>query len=179
MDSWSATPASFPNYTRHSWGPQAAAELIQRDGRQWHEVVTEEVLKKVDLFKDGDMLFLSQVIMALRPKQAALGELIIKKGDMGKEMYLIVRGEVEVLDELGNVIKTLKDGEIFGEIAILMSKPRTANVRAQTPCDFFVLEKADFNRILHDHQQFAEAICRIAQERYDLKLDPMELMERV
>jgi glucose-6-phosphate 1-dehydrogenase len=178
MDYWNATPASFPNYTRHSWGPQAAAELIQRDGRQWHEVVTEEVLKKVDLFKDGDMLFLSQVIMALRPKQAGIGDLIIKKGDMGKEMYLIVRGEVEVLDELGNVIRTLKDGEIFGEIAILMSKPRTANVRAQTPCDFFVLEKADFNRILRDHQQFAEGICRIAKERYNLDLDPVELMEK-
>jgi glucose-6-phosphate 1-dehydrogenase len=178
LDYWNATPASFPNYTRHSWGPRAAAELIQRVGRQWHEVVTEEVLKKVDLFKDGDMLFLSQVIMALRPKQAALGELIIKKGDMGKEMYLIVRGEVEVLDEVGNVIRTLKDGEIFGEIGILMAKPRTANVRAKTPCDLFVLEKTDFNRILHDHQQFAEAVCRIAMERYNLKLDPKQLMAR-
>ena len=178
MDYWNATPAAFPNYTRHSWGPRAAAELIQRDGRQWHEVVTEEVLKKVDLFKDGDMLFLSQVIMALRPRQAAQGEMIIKKGEMGREMYLIVRGEVEVLDEVGNAIGTLKDGQIFGEIAILMSKPRTANVRAKTPCDFFILEKADFNRILHEHQQFAEGICRIAKERYNLQLDPMELMAK-
>lgn len=178
LDYWKATPADFPNYARHSWGPQAAADLIQRNGRSWHEVVTEEVLKKVDLFKDGDMLFLSQVIMALRPRQAVPGETIIKKGDMGKEMYLIVRGEVEVLDAVSNVIRTLKDGDFFGELAILMSSPRTANVRARSACDLFVLEKTDFNRILHDHQQFAESVCQIARERYNLELNAKQLMAK-
>ncbi len=73
MDYWAATPAEFPNYARNSWGPKAAADLIERDGRRWHEVVTEEVMRKVPLFKDGDMVFLEQVIMALRPKQVAAG----------------------------------------------------------------------------------------------------------
>ncbi len=58
LDHWAATPAQFPNYARASWGPKAAADLIAQDGRRWHEVVTEEVLKSVPLFKDGDMLFL-------------------------------------------------------------------------------------------------------------------------
>src|SRR5205085_7260352 len=98
-----------PNYARASWGPKAAADLIQRDGRRWHEVVTEEVLKKVAIFKTGDPLFLSQVMMALRPRQAAAGETIIQKGDIGREMYLLARGEVEVVDDAGKVVKTLKD----------------------------------------------------------------------
>ena len=179
LDYWKATPSEFPNYRRNSWGPQAAAELVQRDGKIWHEVVTEELLRKVDLFKDGDVLFLSQVIMALRPKQAAQNEVVIKKGAMGNEMYLIVRGELEVLDEVGNVIRTLKDGEIFGEVAILTSKPRTANVRSRTTCDLFVLEKPDFLRILHDHRQFAESVCQIANERYGLTLDPKQLLAQM
>ena len=41
-------------------------------------------------------------------------------------MYLIARGEVEVLDVDGKVIKVLHDGDFFGEIGVLMSKPRTA-----------------------------------------------------
>jgi CRP-like cAMP-binding protein len=94
-------------------------------------------------------------------------------------MYLIARGELEVLDEVGNVIRILKDGETFGEIAILTSKPRLANVRCRTACDLFVLEKPAFLRILRDHRQFAESVCQIANERYDLTLDPKELLAQL
>ncbi len=170
LDYWKGAPAQFPNYARGSWGPKAAADLIHRDGRQWHEVVNEEVLKKVPLFKDGDMLFLEQVIMALRSTQVAGGELIIKKGDIGRELYLVARGEVEVLGDDGEVLKVLTDGDIFGEIGVLMSRPRNADVRAKTSCDLFVLDKADFSRILRINPQFANAVQQVARERYSLNV---------
>jgi glucose-6-phosphate 1-dehydrogenase len=170
LDYWSRAQVDFPNYPRSSWGPKAAADLIARDGRRWHEVVTGEVLKKVPLFKDGDMIFLEQVIMALRSKQVGAGELVIRKGDIGRELYLVARGEVEVLDDTGKVIKVLTDGDIFGEIGVLLSKPRTANVRAKTSCDLFLLDKSDFSRILRDNPQFAKAVQQVAKERYSLNV---------
>jgi glucose-6-phosphate 1-dehydrogenase len=176
MDHWSATPADFPNYARGSWGPKAARDLIAKDNRRWHEVVTEEVLRKVPLFKDGDMMFLEQVIMALRSTQVVRGESIIKRGDIGRELYLIARGEVEVLDDAGNVLKVLTDGDIFGEIGVLLSKPRTADVRAKRSCDLFVLDKSDFSRILRDNPQFATAIQQVAKERYAVKVDTAALL---
>jgi len=175
LDYWAATPADFPNYARGSWGPKVAADLIARDGRRWHEVVTGDVLKTVPLFKDGDALFLEAVIMALRSKQVASGDLVIKKGDVGRELYLVARGEVEVLDDVGNVLKALKDGDIFGEIGVLMSTPRTADVRARTSCDLFVLDKADFSRILRDNPQFAKAVLQVAKDRYNLNLNDQVL----
>jgi glucose-6-phosphate 1-dehydrogenase len=177
MDYWQATPADFPNYARGSWGPKAAAELIEKDGRRWFEIVTEEVLRKVALFKDGDALLLSQVIMALKPRMVAAGEQIIRKGDVGREMYMLARGEVEVLGDDGKVIKVLKDGDFFGEIGLLMSTPRTANVRARRSSDLFVLDKTDFSRILRDYPQFAEGLIKIANERYNLKLQPQNLLD--
>ena len=170
MDHWAETPAEFPNYARGSWGPKAAADLVAKDGRRWHEVVTEEVLRKVPLFKDGDMVFLEQVIMALRSKQVAAGELIIRKGELGQELYLLARGKVEVLSDTGQVLKVLSDGDIFGEIGVLMSKPRTADVRARRACDLFVLQRADFSRILRDNPHIAAAIQQIAKERYKLNI---------
>ena len=170
MDHWAETPAEFPNYARGSWGPKAAADLVAQDGRRWHEVVTEEVLRKVPLFKDGDMIFLEQVIMALRSKQVAAGELIIRKGELGQELYLLARGKVEVLGDAGQVIKVLSDGDIFGEIGVLMSRPRTADVRARRACDLFVLQRADFSRILRDNPHIAAAIQQIAKERYKLNI---------
>jgi glucose-6-phosphate 1-dehydrogenase len=176
LDYWGATPAQFPNYARNSWGPKAAADLIAQDGRRWHEVVTGEVLKSVALFKDGDMQFLEAVIMALRAAQVAPGDLVIRKGDVGRELYLIARGEVEVLDDVGNVIKVLKDGDIFGEMGLLMSTPRTANVRARTSCDLFVLDKASFSRILRDNPQFADKVQQVARERYNVNVQTLTLI---
>lgn len=171
LDYWEATPASnFPNYARGSWGPKEASDLIERDGRRWFEVVTPDALKKVALFSDGDHFFLSQVIQALRPEIVAEGETIITKGEIGREMYLLARGEVEVLDDEGKVMKVLKDGDCFGEVALLMSTPRVANVRARSSCDLFVLSKVDFNRILHDHPQFAQGVMEIAKERYKVPI---------
>jgi len=170
LDYWAATPAkNFPNYARGSWGPKEASDLIERDGRRWFEVVTADLLKRVALFQNGDLLFLSQVIQALRPRMVEVGETIIRKGEIGREMYLLARGEVEVLDDSGAVMKVLKDGDFFGEVALLMSTPRVANVRARSSCDLFVLDKADFNRILHDHPQFAQGVMEVAKERYSVK----------
>jgi hypothetical protein len=177
LDYWSSTPAQdFPNYARGSWGPVSAADFIERDGRSWFEVVTRDVLERTPLFKGGDELLLDSVIKSLYTISAARGEIIIQKGDMGKEMYLICRGEVEVIDGAGHVVATLKDGDFFGEAALLMSSPRTATIRARTQCDFFVLNRTDFSRILRDHPQFLDAVQKVARERYDLAVSADQVL---
>lgn len=65
---------------------------------------------------------------------------------------------------------TFRDGDFFGEIALLSNMPRGATVRARTACDLVALDQPSFSRILHDHPQFADGILRIARERYDLHL---------
>merc|ERR1719272_145340 len=63
-------------------------------------------------------------------------------------MYLLNRGEVEIL--IGsNVVCTLRDGSVFGEIALLgVSSKRTATVRAASFCDCRVIQRAAFMRLL-------------------------------
>jgi glucose-6-phosphate 1-dehydrogenase len=177
LDTWAANaPTNFPNYAAGTWGPAEAYDLIGRDGRTWYEVINREALERVPLFKGGDPQFLSQVSMALRPKAVPAGEVIIRKGDQGNEMYLIARGEVEVIDSAGHVVATLNEGNCFGEVALLTSEPRNATVRAKSLSDLFVLEKADFSRILREQQQFAAAIKEIARERYNKLVAEEQLM---
>jgi len=134
------------------------------------------VLNKIEIFKDGDPLFLSQVILALRPEVLAPGEVIMRKGDIGQDAYVVVRGQVEIVDDHGVVLKTLKDGDVFGELALLIHTPRTATVRAKSSCDLMALDKASFARILRDHPQFAARVAKIAKERYDLDIATDVLM---
>src|SRR5262249_43076730 len=177
MDAWAAHPAQdFPNYAAGTWGPKAAYDLIERDGRRWYEVINREVLHRVPLFKDGNPVFLNQVGMALRPEEAGAGQTIIKKGEPGTEMYLLCRGEAGVLDGSGAVKATLREGDCFGEIALLTSGPRIATVRAKTLCDLFVLDKSDFCRILREQPQFAHAVTEIAQQRYNTTVAAEQLM---
>jgi glucose-6-phosphate 1-dehydrogenase len=166
LDGWSARPPEFPNYAAGTWGPRAAFDLIERDGRHWFEIINRETLEQVPLFQGGDPLLLNQVSMALSSRVVDAGKTIVMKGESGAEMYLICRGEVEVLDSRGQVQVTLREGDCFGEVALLLAEPRTATVRAKTACDLFVLGRADFGRILREHPQFAHKIETIARERY-------------
>ena len=177
LDYWQATPAGdeFPNYMRSSWGPPVAGDFIERDGRSWFEVITPEVLEKSPLFAGADPILLHSVIVALHATSAEAGETIIKIGDPAREMYLIARGQVDVIDKAGKTIRTLKDGDFFGEVGLLLGGQRIATVVARTQCDLFVLRKDDFGRILREHRQFADATIAVAKERYNVALSSAEL----
>jgi glucose-6-phosphate 1-dehydrogenase len=179
LDVWAATPAGeFPNYPAGSWGPKAAFDLIERDGRKWLEVVNREVVETVPLFQGTDDIFQHKLAMALKPVVAAQDELVIRKGDVGNEMYFLVKGEVDVVGGDGRVLAHLGPGSFFGETSLLLSEPRNASVRAATYCELFVLEKADFNRVLRDHPQFAKAILDTGQSRYKVKVDAEQAFDR-
>jgi glucose-6-phosphate 1-dehydrogenase len=169
MDVWAEAPVDdFPNYPAGSWGPKAAFDLIERDGRKWVEVINRGVLEKVPLFQAGDAVFLHNLAMMLKPVVYSPGEYIIRKGDTGSEMYFICRGQAEVLDAAGKRLNTLGEGDFFGELALLLSKPRTASIRATSNCDLFVLDKSDFSRVVKDHPQFASCLREIAEKRYQV-----------
>ncbi|MSR31095.1 MAG: glucose-6-phosphate dehydrogenase [Gemmataceae bacterium] len=167
LDAWAAEPAQdFPNYPVGGWGPKAAYDLIENDGRRWVEVIGRNVLNKIPLFQKCSEVFLHNLAINLRPDIYSQGDLIIRHGEIGKEMFIISRGSVEVLNEAGKVMATLADGAFFGELSLLNSIPRTATIRALTPCDVFILDKADFDRVLKLHPDFAENLKEMANKRY-------------
>lgn len=169
MDFWAAQKATeYPNYPAGSWGPRAAFNLIEEDGRQWVEIINRDVLQQIPLFREADPQFLNSLVMLLKPVIVSAGDTIIRKGDKGTEMYIISRGEVEVLGSSGAVVAKLKEGNFFGEISLLTEDVRGANVRAVTQCDLFVLSKEDFDKALRDHPEFARNVRDVAISRYNV-----------
>ena len=61
------------------------------------------------------------------------GEVIIQEGDVDNDVYLIIEGRVSVV-KAGNEVAELKRGELFGEIAFLAERKRTATVVSKTGC---------------------------------------------
>jgi glucose-6-phosphate 1-dehydrogenase len=167
LDAWSSeAPTDFPNYPAGGWGPKAAFDLIERDGRRWTEVVNREVLCTVPLFRDCKPVFLQRLALMLKSVTCAAGDYIIRQGEMGREMYFVARGQVEVVDADGRSVRVLGEGDFFGELSLLLSKPRSSSVRAVTPCDLFVLEQHDFNDALKAHPDFAASLQEAVRTRY-------------
>jgi glucose-6-phosphate 1-dehydrogenase len=169
LDYWAKTPPTdFPNYPAGSWGPKAAFELIERDGRRWMEVINRDVLDKVPLFKGLDPVFLRNLAIMLQPVVFAAGEIIYQKGAVGDAMYFICRGQAEIVEGPGKELGTLGEGDFFGELALVTAQPRSATIRAVTACNLFVLERADFTRVVETYPQFVSTMCAVVKSRYKL-----------
>ncbi len=126
-----------------------------------------ELLEKIPLFKGVSDKFLNEVSLHLRPEVFTPGDFIFRKGDSGNEMFLIIKGSLEVLSEDGkSAVNTLSDGDFFGEIALFTNNPRTASIRTVTYSDLYILDKQVFNHIIKDYPEIASKIRKIAEERH-------------
>jgi len=88
-------------------------------------------------------------------RREAPGTYLCHSGDEGDEMFIIVSGEVEVVDEHGEAqVKYIaRTGEAIGEIAVLTDLRRTAALRCCAPAHLLVLKGTDFRTLLHRHPQ--------------------------
>ena len=166
LDAWAATPATdFPNYVAGTWGPRAASDLLARDGRHWHEILNRDLLARTAFFAEAPALVLNNLLPAFRPLAAEAGESIVAAGAHDDEMYFVCRGELEAIGADGSRLGVLREGEFFGEMAVLFDQPRAATVRAITPCDLLVLDGDEFRRIVNDFPAVAAEFRRIAEGR--------------
>ncbi|EFC43344.1 predicted protein [Naegleria gruberi] len=128
-----------------------------------------ELIEKVDLFKveGANKTFITSMVMALRPQVVLPGTKIVKKGEIGREMYFILKGYVQVVteDPEPKVLATLDAGKFFGEISVIMDQTRMASVRAGTYCDLYVLTKESLKQIEEDFPLPVQKIREKAIER--------------
>lgn len=117
-----------------------------------------ETLKKVDFFTDCDQGLLWEIVLRLRSQVYSPNEYVCRKGDVGREMYIVNSGKLEVLaDENGEVLKELIHGEYFGEISVLnlglgnSHRRRTAFVRSVGYTALFCLSQTDLLDVLDDY----------------------------
>ncbi|XP_068117243.1 cyclic nucleotide-gated channel beta-1 isoform X3 [Hyperolius riggenbachi] len=131
--------------------------------------VNYTIVSKVGLFQGCDRQMIYDMLKRLRSVVYLPGDYVCKKGEIGREMYIIKAGEVQVLGgpDGKTVLVTLKAGAVFGEISLLAvsgGNRRTANVVAHGFTNLFILDKKDLNDILTHYPESQKLLRRKAKK---------------
>ena len=125
-------------------------------------------LKTIPLFSHLDPEALTALAQRSMQEKFADGEDIVRQGEPGDKLYLLTRGAADVLVTDGGAerrVNTLKEGDYFGEYAILTGGERTATVRTTQATEVYSLAKADFADLVESDPRLQEMLAAYVNER--------------
>ncbi|XP_034644574.1 cyclic nucleotide-gated cation channel beta-1 [Trachemys scripta elegans] len=170
-------------YTWHSQGMLDESELmVQLPDKMRLDIaidVNYDIVSKVALFQGCDRQMIFDMLKRLRSVVYLPNDYVCKKGEIGREMYIIQVGQVQVLGgpDGKTVLVTLKAGSVFGEISLLAvggGNRRTANVVAHGFTNLFILEKKDLNEILVHYPESQKLLRKKAKKMLKNNSKPKE-----
>ena len=127
-----------------------------------------QVLQTVPLFRGLGRRDIDTLGKLAHERSFNAGDVIVSEGEGGIALYAIVGGEVEVLQKSGGSqqqLRTMGAGEVFGEIALMLDRPRTATVRATKPTECLALTSLSFREALDKSPDMARQLLQNMAQR--------------
>ena len=111
------------------------------------------LLKDIPIFSDLKHKEIAEIEKIMHRRVYKKNEPIIRMGDPGLGMYIIVKGSVEIIEEKkkeeNRILAKLNDGSFFGDLALLDESPRSASAIATEDCDIIGFFRPDFLDLLN------------------------------
>ena len=123
-----------------------------------------ELIRKVPLFAKLKKKELEDVAHIADELDLPEGKTMAIEGDRGREFFVLLEGEAEVTKGEQR-INTMRDGDFFGEIALVTHMPRTASVTATTPVRVLVITEHDFAALIKRSPDIARGVAEALAER--------------
>lgn len=154
------------------WFAQSIIDLEHRNIVEREDYMEAEIsipdkilhLKGIHIFKGLAVGELAAIASVTEEVIYPPGETVIKEGEPGETMYLIIKGEVSVIKrhEKENEIELdrIGSGDYFGEMALFEDAVRSATIRTQEASRLLVLHKREFAEIVREYPQIALHICK-------------------
>ena len=134
------------------------------------------LIRKLPIFNNIDPACLQQVTAMLKLVKVEQGQFVIQAGEVGDCMYFINSGTVQVFVD-GNEVDRLTTGDFFGEVALTVSKQRTADVKSlgnarshsktksEAQVELFQLNRSDFEGVMERFPILQTRLAQIGQAR--------------
>ena len=124
-----------------------------------------DAFSMVDFFRDLPLSRARSLLQVVKEKRAQPGEVIVKEGTLGSAFYVIRNGVVAVVRG-GRTVKRYTAGDYFGEAALLLDRPRGADVIAETQVELLAIERDEFLALVHK-SELHERLHRLVQGQAD------------
>lgn len=114
-----------------------------------------------------DEKLLADLMAALHhrsPQHTPLNRVIMKEGDAGVFMYIVVQGRVAISIK-GKVVEHVGPGGVFGEMALVDQSPRAATATAESDCDLLAVNRNDFLELVKSNPAFGVSLLKAAADR--------------
>lgn len=125
----------------------------------------QELLRRHPLFSGLPAGIIERLSSYAVMKDVKRGTTVFAKGDVGNSLFAVCEGTVKITSPSAEgkdaVFNLVNQGGIFGEIALLDGRPRTANAIAATDCHLMVIDRRDFLPLLQSHPELAVKIIEV------------------
>lgn len=149
------------SYTRVFKMPQAAQQS-EKPAEQGYQAL----LRRIRFLQDADAATLAELSNYLSPMRYSRGQWVMRGGEAALAMYFVLEGQVEIVREPEqSILATIRSGDMFGEMALLVGGNRTNSARALVNCQLLRLSRDDFRQVMRRFPQLARKIRQLAQER--------------
>jgi serine/threonine protein kinase len=128
-----------------------------------------QILSGVKMFQDLDFDTIKDIAQHIQVEEFSKDQMLVKHGQIGKRLYIIFNGKVEVRtpDQDGQIHRklTLKKRSVVGEISLLINTTYSADIVALTDTIALYLDRERFMRLIEQHKAFAEIISVLMTKR--------------
>ena len=125
---------------------------------------TLAAVRALPLFRRMSPSQLAEVAQVAEVVHFGQGDLVCKEGDPGHDLFIITSGTVLIRRD-GDIIAEMGPGEVVGELAVLDSRPRVADVIAGSPLSMVGIRGEDFQRVLTQHNELALNLIGVLADR--------------
>ena len=131
--------------------------------------VIEDAIKSIDLFQNLNHTEIKELAQAAKCETFAPGELLIRQGETGKGLFIVIQGELEATQIMNSGVKKILGGlyekDIFGEMSLCTGASHIADIRCTKESIIVTIEREDLIPIMKNKPQLIEHMGSIMAER--------------
>ena len=125
----------------------------------------KEILRDIPIFaglSDDERLFVSGICRTL---SFGPEELVFKEGSRGDDLFIIIKGSVRIFtritENVEKTLTTLRNGGIFGELAVISEDYRSASAKTLTDTELLAITQTDFENLLESRQATGNKVLNV------------------
>ncbi|MCI5219355.1 MAG: DUF4388 domain-containing protein [Candidatus Electrothrix sp. LOE2] len=122
-------------------------------------------ISKFSFFRNISPRNLAEILQSAEQKNYTKDEIVLRKGAPGKNLYIVISGQVNVLNETGISISTLGEGEVFGEMSLICDQEVGSTIQANGDVQILSIHRKNFQFIMDKYPSLHRYFNRLLAKR--------------